>query len=168
MHAAGVKFQGVIECPPFKSSMADAGPSQKKRSFDSAFKLKVVEFAEKNSNRGAGRQFGVDEKLKKVHLEIHESVIEHISVYQTVSPFFHINVSEYVHQSSGHVFVFISVGLTPSLAFYVYFKYDFWSDLTTCILYFKCIALYFNVVVSHCFTIKNVYAYKGVAKHLVW
>ena len=38
-----------------------AGPSQKK-SFDSAFKLKVVEFAEKNSNRGAGRKFGVDEK----------------------------------------------------------------------------------------------------------
>ena len=61
MHAAGVKFQGVIEC---KSSMADAGPSQKKRSFDSAFKLKVVEFAEKNSNsnRGAGRHFGVGEK----------------------------------------------------------------------------------------------------------
>ena len=42
--------------------MADVGPSQKKRSFNSAFKLKVVEFAEKNSNRGAGRHFGVDEK----------------------------------------------------------------------------------------------------------
>ena len=42
--------------------MADGGPSQKKRSFDSAFKLKVVEFAEKYSNRGAGRQLGVDEK----------------------------------------------------------------------------------------------------------
>ena len=42
--------------------MADAGPSQKKRGFNSAFKLKVVGFAEKNSNRGAGRQFGVDDK----------------------------------------------------------------------------------------------------------
>ena len=42
--------------------MADGGPSQKKRSFDSAFKLKVVEFAEKYSNRGAGRQLGVDKK----------------------------------------------------------------------------------------------------------
>ena len=29
---------------------------------EAAFKLKVVEFAEKNSNRGAGRHFGVDEK----------------------------------------------------------------------------------------------------------
>ena len=42
--------------------MAEAGTSQKKRSFDSAFKLKVVEFAEKNSNRCAGKHFGVDEK----------------------------------------------------------------------------------------------------------
>lgn len=42
--------------------MANVGPSQKKRSSDSAFKLKVVEFAIKNSNRGAGRHFGVDEK----------------------------------------------------------------------------------------------------------
>ena len=39
--------------------MAD-GP--KKRCFDAAFKLSVVEFAEVNTNRGAGRQFGVDEK----------------------------------------------------------------------------------------------------------
>ena len=35
--------------------------STKKRSYDSAFKLKVFEFAEKNSNRGAGRKFGVDD-----------------------------------------------------------------------------------------------------------
>ena len=34
-------------------------PSQKKRSFDAAFKL---EFAGKNSNRGAGRKFSVEEK----------------------------------------------------------------------------------------------------------
>ena len=46
--------------------MIDAGPSQKKRSFDSAFKLKLVEFAEKNStcNRGAGRKFRVNEMLQ--------------------------------------------------------------------------------------------------------
>ena len=44
--------------------IADTGPtsSQKKWSFDSAFKSKVVEFAERNSSRGAGRHFGVDEK----------------------------------------------------------------------------------------------------------
>ena len=34
----------------------------KKRSFHAAFKLKVVGFAEKSSNRGAGRKFRVDEK----------------------------------------------------------------------------------------------------------
>jgi Brinker DNA-binding domain len=33
-----------------------------KRSYDSAFKLRVVEYAVKHSNRGAGRQFNVDEK----------------------------------------------------------------------------------------------------------
>ena len=34
----------------------------RKRSFDAAFKLQVVAFAEKSSNRGAVRQFKVDEK----------------------------------------------------------------------------------------------------------
>ena len=35
----------------------------KKRSFDAAFKLQVVEYAEKkNTNRSAGRKFSVDEK----------------------------------------------------------------------------------------------------------
>ena len=42
--------------------MADAGSSQKKRSFDSTFQLKVVQFAEKNSNGDAGREFGLDDK----------------------------------------------------------------------------------------------------------
>lgn len=34
----------------------------RKRSYDAAFKLKVVAYAETNTNRGAGRKFGVDEK----------------------------------------------------------------------------------------------------------
>ena len=34
----------------------------KKRSFDVAFKLKVVKYAIQNTNRGASRKFGVDEK----------------------------------------------------------------------------------------------------------
>ena len=34
----------------------------KKRNFDAAFKLRVVEYTEQDTNRGAGRMFGVDEK----------------------------------------------------------------------------------------------------------
>jgi len=36
--------------------------ASKKRSYDAAFKLKVVEYAEKSTNRGTGRKFNVDEK----------------------------------------------------------------------------------------------------------
>ena len=36
--------------------------TKKKISFDAAFKLRVVEYAEQDTNRGAGRKFGVDEK----------------------------------------------------------------------------------------------------------
>ena len=36
---------------------------EKKRSFDAAFNLRVVEYAEQDTNRGAGRKFGVDEEL---------------------------------------------------------------------------------------------------------
>ena len=36
--------------------------SARKRSYDRAFKLKVVACAEGESNRGAARRFGVDEK----------------------------------------------------------------------------------------------------------
>ena len=36
--------------------------TKKKRSFDAAFKFRVVEYAEQDTNRGAGRKFGVDEK----------------------------------------------------------------------------------------------------------
>ena len=34
----------------------------KNKSYDSIFKLKVIEFVEKNSNKDAGRKFGADEK----------------------------------------------------------------------------------------------------------
>ena len=37
-------------------------PTLKKRSFDAAFKLRVLEYAEKSSNREAGRKYKVDEK----------------------------------------------------------------------------------------------------------
>ena len=33
-----------------------------KKSYDAAFKLKVIEFAEQNTNRGAARKYGIDEK----------------------------------------------------------------------------------------------------------
>ena len=39
-----------------------SNPATKKRSFDSAFKLKVLEYAENTSNREAGRKYKVDEK----------------------------------------------------------------------------------------------------------
>ena len=44
-----------------ESPMAESG-SARKRSYDMAFKLKVVACAEGESNRGAARRFGVDEK----------------------------------------------------------------------------------------------------------
>ena len=37
--------------------------TKKKRSFDAALKLTVVEYAEHDTNRGAGREFGVDERI---------------------------------------------------------------------------------------------------------
>ena len=36
--------------------------ANKKRSFDAAFKLKVVEYAEMNTNRGAASKYSVNEK----------------------------------------------------------------------------------------------------------
>ena len=38
----------------------DEPPKKRKRSYDAAFKLNVVEYAEKNSNRGAGRRLVED------------------------------------------------------------------------------------------------------------
>ncbi len=40
-----------------KVPVEDEPPKKRKRSYDAAFKLNVVEYAEKNSNRGAGRRF---------------------------------------------------------------------------------------------------------------
>ena len=42
--------------------MAESSQVCKKRSHDAAFKLKVIEFAEQNTNRGAARRYGIDEK----------------------------------------------------------------------------------------------------------
>lgn len=36
---------------------------RKRSSYDAAFKLKVVKFAEENGNRSAGRQYDISEKL---------------------------------------------------------------------------------------------------------
>ena len=43
-------------------TMAESSQVCKKRSYDAAFKLKVIEFAEQNANRGAARKYGIDEK----------------------------------------------------------------------------------------------------------
>ena len=37
-------------------------PKSKKRAYDAAFKLSVIDCAEKTTNRGAARKFGVDER----------------------------------------------------------------------------------------------------------
>ena len=42
--------------------------TKKKRCFDAAFKLRVVENANKIQNRGAGRKFGVDENHMIIYL----------------------------------------------------------------------------------------------------
>ena len=41
-------------------------PAKRKRTFDAAFKLRVVAFAEKNTNRGAAKRFSVEEKSVRV------------------------------------------------------------------------------------------------------
>ena len=42
--------------------MAEVAPVIKKRSFDAAFKLRVVQFAEKGMNRGGASKFSIDKK----------------------------------------------------------------------------------------------------------
>ena len=42
--------------------MAESSQVCKKRSHDATFKLKVIEFAEQNTNRGAAKRYGIDEK----------------------------------------------------------------------------------------------------------
>ena len=45
------------------TALVTMATTKKKRSFDAAFKLRVVEYAEQDTNRGAGRKFGVDERI---------------------------------------------------------------------------------------------------------
>ena len=52
----------VKKCRSVAKRMAESSPVCKKRSYDAAFKLKVIEFAEQNTNRSAARKYGVDEK----------------------------------------------------------------------------------------------------------
>ena len=42
--------------------MADMAETVKKRSFDAAFKLEVIEYCSNHSNRETARHFGIDEK----------------------------------------------------------------------------------------------------------
>ena len=44
------------------TALVSMATTKKNRSFDAAFKLRVVEYAEQDKNRGVGRKFGVDEK----------------------------------------------------------------------------------------------------------
>ena len=44
------------------TALVSMATTKKNRSFDAAFKLRVVEYAEQDINRGVGRKFGVDEK----------------------------------------------------------------------------------------------------------
>ena len=43
------------------TALVSMATTKKKRSFDAAFKLRVVEYAEQDTSRGAGRKFVVDE-----------------------------------------------------------------------------------------------------------
>ena len=64
----------VIASCKCRLAMATAAIRGKKRSFEAAFKVEVVQYAEKSSNREAGRKFLIDEKhvrewkLQKVKL----------------------------------------------------------------------------------------------------
>ena len=51
----------LCECM-WLTRVAESSQVYRKRSFDAAFKLKVIEFAEQNTNRSAARKYGVDEK----------------------------------------------------------------------------------------------------------
>ncbi len=68
--------QGVCKKRSPSSSSPSQGVCKKRKSYDSAFKLKVVEYAEKYSNRAATRQFGIasescirDWRKKKAQLQ---------------------------------------------------------------------------------------------------
>ncbi|KAJ1187489.1 hypothetical protein NDU88_004264 [Pleurodeles waltl] len=57
--AGAVQLKRDREMDPSTSNPA---PKQKRRSYEAAFKLKVVSRAEKSNNSIASREFGVDEK----------------------------------------------------------------------------------------------------------
>ena len=44
------------------TALVSIATTKKKRSFDAAFKLRVVEYAERDTDRDASRKVGVDEK----------------------------------------------------------------------------------------------------------
>ena len=61
MHALYMYARAYLARDSKVLTMADISV-KKKRSFDAAFKLKVVEYAEMNTNRGAATKYSVDEK----------------------------------------------------------------------------------------------------------
>ncbi|GAB1606411.1 uncharacterized protein LOC115217679 [Argonauta hians] len=56
--------------------MATTGVKKKRCSYDAGFKLKVVEFAEKNGNRAAEREFSVSEKVVRGWRNMKETLLE--------------------------------------------------------------------------------------------
>ena len=56
--------------------MASTGVKRKRSSYDAAFKLKVIEFAEVNGNRAAEREFSVSEKVVRDWRKMKETLSE--------------------------------------------------------------------------------------------
>ena len=56
--------------------MASTGVKRKRSSYDAAFKLKVIEFAEVNGNRAAEREFSVSEKVVRDWRKMKETLLE--------------------------------------------------------------------------------------------
>ena len=49
--------------------IAESSPVCKKRSYDAPFKLKVIDFAEQNTNRSVARKYCIDEKRVHEYVE---------------------------------------------------------------------------------------------------
>ena len=56
--------------------IASTGVKRKRSSYDAAFKLKVIEFAEVNGNRAAEREFSVSEKVVRDWRKMKETLLE--------------------------------------------------------------------------------------------
>ncbi|OOZ66168.1 hypothetical protein BOW47_12420, partial [Solemya velum gill symbiont] len=56
--------------------MSNMASKRKRSSYDAAFKLKAVEFAEENGNRAAGRKFDISEKLVRDWRKQKEELLE--------------------------------------------------------------------------------------------